>query len=166
MPVTGCGQGCGRGCQPRRAAQDTAGMWGAALGSCIWPLLQENLSSALLPFSCTPALSRHRFMGKMHGLISSWYYQSWYCSSASNDIEKFTACAASGCVSCGPGLLGPQPCGSGSGWVAVPSSTLYAFCLVCGNKCWVMAGGCLAQGDTVFGETLSRLGRSTFCMSN
>lgn len=126
----------------------------------------ENLSSALLPFSCTPAPSRHRFVGKMHGLISSWCYQSWYCSSASNDTGKFTACAASGCVPCGPGLPGPQPCGSGSGWVAVPSCTLHAFCLACVNKCWVMAGGCLAQGDTVFEETLSGVGWSTSFMSN
>lgn len=37
---------------------------------------------------------------------------------------------------------------------------------VCVNKCWVMAGGCLTQADNVFGETLSRVGRSAFCMSN
>lgn len=60
----------------------------------------------------------------------------------------------------------PQPCGSGLGWVAVPSSTIHAFLLGCVNKCWVMAGECLAQGDAVFGETLSKMSRSAFCMSN
>lgn len=89
---------------------------------CIWSCIlacvargPELSSSTLQLYACTVT-----FMGKMHGLISSWRYQSWYCSSASNDIEKFTACAASGCVPCGP----PALCFLGSGWVSVPSSSL------------------------------------------
>lgn len=145
----GAGHGCDVGMLP----------WGLAFGLCCRE--PELSSSTLQLYACTVTSP---FVGKMHGLISSWCYQSWYCSSAGHDTEKFTACAASACVPRGPGLPGPQRCAWGLGWIAVP--TLHAFLLVCVNKCWVMAGGCLARGDTVFGETLSRVSRSTFCTSN
>lgn len=162
------------GCQPVGAARDTAGMWGCCPRVLHLASVAENLGLALLLlFSCTPAPSRVCGANVWYHLVllhcnfpltSIWWL---FCSSsASNGTEHLTACAASGCAPRASSLLGPQPCGSGWGPVAVPSSAVHAFLPgLC--KCLVTVGGHLARGDRLsLVQTLATCNRSTFCRSN